>query len=809
MIIFPFLNKKLQISSLEEGAFYTAFFARFFYQIGVVLAWTILLSLFIEQFGIRSLPLLFAFEALMFLLGSFFSSFLLSRVSLFAYLSTLLAGTLISLLFAFCFFSQPLVFFAFFIFAKSFFFFQVNLGLFRRTEELFTSASALRLLPKLESSVTFGAVVGALLTLALLEFVSIPFVLLGWVLACVGIFIILLRTPQWLHLIPKIPSSAHAHDISAFPLKHAFRAFLRYPFLRVMTMLLFFQGAFFVFTEIQFLRYVSSYITHSEPVSFYLSNLQASTLFDVFSHAQQTVSHGTMVLIDHVSEGVHVISSRVFMHKSLAHDLGVFHLFFALFALFLQLILTPRLLSFLGVIGTFIFSCFISLVSFFAYFFGISSVNWMRAFQHGTHSLSESPFHLSFYSFPHHSREPIRLFLEGICRPLGILFSVALLYFVPFEYLLFVFLGFALFVFGVSFFLRSGYTKLTVDHLSCEENIEAKLNAITLLGHRGHKNAARFLVLDLLKPQKSEVIREKIVWTLHGLKDPQIIHAYLHILANPDELLFLKQVILESLAKFEISEDFWKHNVFARHHFLEWLQRSFEEATDSYTKKLLVMNVFQHLSPEMVVPFFLKTLDSADDALKSVYLRSCRVFSDPEIVHYVRDYLYHDSPRLRTHAVIALWNFFPQDELRMVLDELFVEGSSDSLVSVLYAIGEVRDPERKDVLFANVTHEHLDVRLHAFVALAKLGDKASISGLLEFIFSEDRDLSRKVFYMLHRVDEDMRQYIQREIQRMISHRVALILQSSSDSLKNHTDMLRHYYWMSGHYDDLVALDSLS
>jgi HEAT repeat protein len=110
-------------------------------------------------------------------------------------------------------------------------------------------------------------------------------------------------------------------------------------------------------------------------------------------------------------------------------------------------------------------------------------------------------------------------------------------------------------------------------------------------------------------------------------------------------------------------------------------------------KEKVVMSIFKHLPSHNSVPFFLETMEQADNRLKAIYLRSCRQFKDPEIVFYVRKYLNHPSARLRSHAVMALWSFEDKSFLRQKLYALLHSSDSENHISALYAFGEIQDIE--------------------------------------------------------------------------------------------------------------------
>jgi len=231
-------------------------------------------------------------------------------------------------------------------------------------------------------------------------------------------------------------------------------------------------------------------------------------------------------------------------------------------------------------------------------------------------------------------------------------------------------------------------------------------------------------------------------------------------------------------------------------------------------KKLVVMNMFRHMPSGEVVPFFLETVQNADEKLLSICLRSTKMFNDPGIRYYLREYLHNKNPRIRGHAILALWDYEPEEEMREQIQKLLAEKKETSIVAGLYTIGEVQDyTQRKEVL-AFLTHKSSEVRLHANIALAKLGDKDALPGLFALLFGDDTELARRTYCMLDRIDDEMREHIKQEIRFEVSHRVAEILKPRKVKQANdlHTlpktilSQLKRWYRLAEKYDDLAVME---
>lgn len=793
------------ISALKSSRLQLCWSARFLFQTGFIVSWIILTALFVEQFGIHNLLWFFLFDAGLYLVGAGIASFLAPRIALRKYLLIAIGGTLALVGGSFFFEPTDIRFFVLVILAKDLFFSQINIGLHRLTEHLFSPSQAQRFMPKIESAITIGSVVGAGLMVFLLEMTSDQSVLWLWIVSLLGIGGILFFMPKILHTIPTFHRSDEEKPCLN-PLHEAVHGVKKIKFLRHLLVLMLLQMTVFTIIEFEFTKEIQSHIvpeqSHSE-VHIPSQSLQTS-FFTTVLEKTKTVQHAAQAKVQ-------TISSRLIMRKSLAHDLGMFHLLFALFALGIQFLLTPWVLKKFGVIG--------SMFSYFAILFlglvftvlGYGGVGWVRAFQHGTHSLGESAYHISFYSIFSHSREAVRLFIEGIIRPLGIALGVLFLFFVPSVLVFPIALALTVVLLGFCMPSRKSFTQLSKQNLDAEENIEGKLHSVEVLGQKGHQGNTDILSHKLTQKDEIEIIREKIIRTIATINDPKAVHVFLNILRDEKESIDTKIHVADSLFHLTIPQAYWNEHAFTQHHLRETLEKLFHEVSHPHLKKLLVMNIFAHSPSHQVVPFFIETMEKADDKLKSIYLRSCQMFNDPEIVYYVRQYLEHDDPRIKSHAVIALWKFEEQEVLRNILRTLLESEHEKNLISALYAIGEVKDKAQHEAVLEFVDHQSENIRLHALIALAKLGDGKAQAGLLEIIFGENSELSKKAFYMLDRVSPEMRSQIRHHVRTEVSYRVGEILHvlsSAEDEKESLLGKLKWFYRMAERHDDIVALNQL-
>jgi HEAT repeat protein len=269
------------------------------------------------------------------------------------------------------------------------------------------------------------------------------------------------------------------------------------------------------------------------------------------------------------------------------------------------------------------------------------------------------------------------------------------------------------------------------------------------------------------------------------------------------------------MLEFESLEKFWKSNMFSQHKFLQILDSLFERTEHEHLKKLIVMNIFSHLPADKVVPFFLKTMETADENIQSICLRSCSMFNDPDIVSYVEPYLQNKNARIRSHALISLWNFQKKESLRNHLHQLFENDNHESVIAGLYAIGELGDITNHSLVLKFSNHDNIELRLHALIARAKLKDKKSFDPLMKMLFSEDEVIAQKVFGMLKRVPDELREELLSFMQREIAKQVWNIVghhpkpETIQQLSPKHRTYLRRLYLFANKHDDILVLEQAS
>lgn len=793
-------------------------FLTFFYQSGFILAWIVTTSLFIEFFGIQDLLWLFAAEAFLVFIGSVLSHLFLRKIAISKVLLWAV-GIILFIIFAGFFLrngrTNQIEFLFLAIFAKDLLYPRLRIGLLRKTESLFSPLQAEKSIPMIDSALTIGVVAISAIILLLLEFFpQLPTqnILFVWALPLLAIGAMLIFESKILRKVPHLYNKQDPYENKGSSFVHVFAEIKKAPFLKYLLVIVLLQSTLYAVTEFEFIRQLDHNFSENHVnLSINMSDLQAN-MFDDFKD-------GVVEIKKHTVEVLEKSISKIYAKETLLHDLTGFSLAFGILALFVQFLLTPFILEKFGIVRAInlYFAGFLAMTFTFV-FGGYLPINFVRGFEHSCHSLFMSGYHLSFYSVKEHHREFLRHIVEGMITPLGIILAVVIVaglrQFESLGLLPVVIAFLAAGIFLLSSFLHKSRTKLAHNNLKEAPNMSQKIRAIEVLGQSGQHNAHHILAKELRKKTHHQILREKIAETLSQVNNFETVHTYVHILEQEKENKELKIKVLEAMLSIDNLKEYSKNRHFMRFKMVNVLRELFETAKSSHLKKLIVMNIFQHLPAEEIVPFFNEIMESKDDLMQAVCLRSCTIFNDPDIVTFVEPYLEHISPRVRSHALIALWKFSDQDFLRDILDDFLASDNHEAKIAGIYAIGEIDDYKSLHKLHQFSREENLEIRLHSLVARAKMGDNKSVSGILELLFSADEKTAHKVFNMLKRgVPDKLREKIKEAIHYQVAGKVAEIvgpyLEIGVDKKllsKSVLQYLKRLYHFTGKHDDLLILE---
>ncbi|MBI2634674.1 hypothetical protein HYW82_03345, partial [Candidatus Peregrinibacteria bacterium] len=379
------LNKIFNVNVNEWPKIGLAWTINFFYRIGFVLGWTVIVAMFVSRYGIASLPLLFILNAGFAVIGSVLYSSILEKfgkeqimiATIFA-AGGLLFGAMKILPYS------EVFFFALVIVAISVFLAQFKINFISYVEEMFNPLQSARTFPLIEASETIGGI-GAGLVITLFS-AGLPIVSLIYLWIALLFFIVPLLL---FHGVP-IKEEHLSNDKKigfVSKLKEAFSKAHERSYIKGLFYIVFLQWILFNLLEFQY----------------------TSAVFDNLSHVVRDTGSG-------------------FEH-ALFHDLGTLSVLFSCSALLIQLFLGSRLIGSLGIFGSMLLHPIVTLLSMigltgkFTFLTAILAKNNFTI----TTVVHTNAYHSAYYAVDEKARSYVRELLEGIVRPVGAIIGTLIL----------------------------------------------------------------------------------------------------------------------------------------------------------------------------------------------------------------------------------------------------------------------------------------------------------------------------------------------------------------------------------------------
>lgn len=379
-------NRIFNVQRGEWSRILSAWMMKFLLRIALVVAWTLMIAMFVSRNGISNLPFLFIFNAIFSILGTFLASFAIRRIRR--------RNLMLILVFAsifFFFLSKVLnnldsqMFFMVLFIAEGIFLVQLKIALDGFIEEKFDFLQSERTFPLIESSETIAGIFGGILIISLSSFIdTINFVF--FIIAVLFLFSSLVVLPHFLRKGGKL-NIRRKHSFVHLKDECLHRNYS--PFVISLFFIVLLQWLIFNLLEFQYTSAV--YKTASNTI------LEAGSGFE-----------------------------HVFVH-----DLGALFILFSGSTLLVQFFLGSRLVKYLGVMGTMIMHAvvtFLSLVGFLVSFNFYTAIFAKNNFSM-TSSLNTTAYQSAYYAISDGVRDYTREVLEGIVRPAGALLGTALLIF--------------------------------------------------------------------------------------------------------------------------------------------------------------------------------------------------------------------------------------------------------------------------------------------------------------------------------------------------------------------------------------------
>ncbi len=822
------LLKVLNISRHEVGRILEAWFIRLCYHVAFVVGWTMLTAMVVNEFGIGHLPYLYVANGLLMICGSFVYAkvmMIMKRKTLII-LSVLMSS--IMLFISGLFFSEHTVLFIILALATfSFFTGQLYILLLGFIEELFSPNENERANPIIETSEPIGGIMGGVLLVVLARVIPVYSFAYFWAGFLVVIIPIMIFFYRKRHGVIKLVAKSEEEDgfLDANTLGRGFHHMKTIPFVKGLALVVLCHWIFVSMLNFQYTKALDASLGHGNSHEVAVEHDVPGAHGEEYSKEEEHVSivddhkapelHDAAPLDGYTTEPVNT-ESHV---EALTHGLGTLHIIFSMMMLLVQLLFSSRVVEKFGVVNSMKFLPGVSLASAVGMLFSFTFATAViaKAAYEMLLVIYNNAYHNSYYAISEKLREQIREFMEGMIRPVGVIIgTVALIVYqvtIPYEILdnviiisMIVVLGVMI---GLLFYIKTRYTLLAKKNTDLSGEKEEKLAAIEILSQQGHTDASDILTKNLIFKKESPRTKQKILASLARLRDVSALPEILECVEDASEEVQVSA--LRALASFKNLGQKFYTQAFAKFRVVNTLTSLFKK-TASRKVKSEIIQVFAKIHHGDVVQFLLEMLQNEEDEIKADIIEIIGMFDDINAAHYIEQYLSAAHPMLKANTIIALWQFkkYRLKLLVSLMSLLDDADDKDHILAGIHVLGEVRAVQELQKLQEYATSEDEDVRMHALVALAKMGELDVIDGLVEILIGDNRE---RACYLAGYL-EDMNEYILKTIEAALENRIYEKIGAKHGKLRNlllvklskvDLEELVHYFSLVKHEKNLMKL----
>ena len=776
------INRTLNVSEGEWGRLAIAWLTRFFFQIGYIIGWTLLVALFVSRMSVYYLPLFFLLNAFLIILGSIGFAFLIGKVSPYKLAIGTTVAAILMLIFARSTLDNNsyLYFFFFALIAEAAFCRQISILLSNFAERLFTPLEGERMFPLIESAETLGGIGAGLVAVIGVNYFTPEELIFVWIGFLVFLALLLFFYSWWSERdLPRLIFEKESSSEDTSRLQQIFdgaKNLRRYKFLRYVAVAILLQWFFFTILDFQY------------------------TL---------VVQHNSEVLQAQAGSGLVHESANSSLESQMTHGLGVLHIIFSAGGLLMQLFFASRIIGRLGVVRTFLIHPLVSLISFSAMlaWHGFGTVVFAKFQNEATGVLAKNSTHNSYYSFPEKMREAVKEFLEGFMRPLGSLLGAIVL--IILNYCLpngfassvdIVLVLLALVSIILVWNMRQCFTHLSKKILEKPGLHPDKFDAIEVLSQPGHDEPTAYLVHSLNYPKESAELRIKILQTLGVIRDENTIPDILEALSDPNPDIQL--VAIQALGEFHNLGKYFYTQAFTRYRVVNTLSDMLRQPQTGKKIRRAIIQVFAGLHEVEIVPILLSMLEDSDPEIRADAAYVMGFFHDSSAIYFLEKYLIDEHVRVRANALVSLWQF-KRCRLKLLirLVALLESKNLDDQLSAIYVLGEIKAYQEIPRLRKLIKHENRNVRLYSALALAKIGHEDTFDQIIDEILSEDKEYSEQARKMITHLPSAVRKKFKKVMRRRVSAKISeLLTPKSKNARKLSVEMLQklhEYYKMIG------------
>jgi len=279
------------------------------------------------------------------------------------------------------------------------------------------------------------------------------------------------------------------------------------------------------------------------------------------------------------------------------------------------------------------------------------------------------------------------------------------------------------------------YTHTSVKNLIHTDNTLLQLNAVEVLGQKGHRNSTEILTRTLRENNIDDKVKIKIIETLASSKDTNALIEIIDCLQSTNTAVRI--AALKAIQQFYKDKKIKGSLLFSNYRINEILKELFSKEEDNLVKAH-VISILAKLRKYETVPFILDILKTANNRLKADCILVCKNFDDINLAHYLMPYLEDNDPKIKANTIAALWQFKKyRMQLLKVLKELIGSKEKDKRLAGFWVVGDIKAVQEKNRLKQALNSNDQEERYVAAIALAKLGCKESLAYIVNALMSEN------------------------------------------------------------------------
>lgn len=730
------VGRLLNIHPHEYSRIVVGWLMIFLTRSGFIIGSTILLASFLSVVGIELLPVFFLINALLVMIGTFLYRPLVHHVKrevLITYTVLYAAAFLIASV-AFLG-NQNTFFFVLFMIAQAIFVTQLSILISLFNEDLFTPLESQRTFPVIESAETLGGIIAGIVLSSLSHHVPAYKFVVVWVILLICILpIVLLFNPRTME-IPRLEVKEHHPHRK---LLDSLKAIKKVPFLKGLLLVVLFHWAAMNIVEFQYTKALQELVANS---------------------------HGDNYEADLVGK------------------IGTLHVIFYSCALFIQLVVASRILTSLGVIWSMMLHPLVLILNVVGMTlnYNFATTALVKGGFEFTNILFKNGYDSSYYVIPHDLRDDAKEVMQGLMKPFGAILGTSTMMILAFYLngsvevlaLNLAIIGLSALMFFFLWRLSYLYTDMCEHNLSHKNDLGTRLNAVEILGQKGHSTFPTSLQKILRRPQEPLILKEGILRTIALREDINSVEALLELLSDRNNRLrFASSQALLHFSDIKSSEE---SHAFTHYRVIHAMEDRLFAEKDERIREVLVACLFR-MNPERFIELVLHALESEEGGNKAMLIRMLRLFHDPNLKHYLLPSLEDKDPKVKGASLIALW---PYKDLHTTLHHhLYQMLESPKRVHVLEGIrvaGEVQFTAVKPFLSELIHSSDAELQKASLLALAQMEDSDVIPHLVRRFLDPSHEWFEEMNSILSSLPTRFEHLVRQSFHAYVSDTIHMIL----------------------------------